>query len=53
VNDNINQREVQILKAIPKSQVLDFVEKNGQKLRNLIESDEEFDDKEIIEILIL
>lgn len=47
-----NSREVEILKAIPKSQVLDFVEKNGQKLRSLIESDEELNDQEILEALI-
>lgn len=52
MNDNINQRECEILKAIPKSQVLDFVEKNGQKLRELIESDEELNNQEILEALI-
>lgn len=50
--DNINAREVEILKHIPHSQVMDFIEKNGQRLRSLIESDEELNDQEILEALI-
>lgn len=51
MNDNINQREVEILKAFPKSQIPDIIEKKGQQLRELIQSDEDLDNQEIIEIL--
>lgn len=50
--DNINEREVAILKTLPKSAIPDFIEKNGQQLRELIQSDEELNDQEILEALI-
>ncbi len=51
MSDNINEREVWILKTLPKSEVMDFIEKNWQKLRSLIESDEDLNDQEIMEVL--
>lgn len=51
-NKDLIEREVKILQNIPKSQVLDFVEKNWQKLRSLLESDEDLNDQEIMEALV-
>lgn len=50
--ENINDREISILRNIPKSQIPDFIEKNWAKLRSLIESDEDLNDQEILENLI-
>lgn len=49
---NINEREVAILRNIPKSHIPEFIEKNWQKLRELLTSDEELNDLEILECLI-
>jgi len=52
MDDKINEREIAILRTLPKSEIPAFIEKNGQKLRSLIESDEELNDQEILEALI-
>jgi len=49
--DNINKREVEILKQIPHNQVMEFIEKNWERLRSLIEDDEWHSNLEIIQAL--
>lgn len=51
MSDNINAREVEILKTLPESEVMDFIEKNWARLRSLIEEDEYLSNLEIIELL--
>lgn len=49
--DKIQEREIELLRIIPKSEVLDFVEKNGQKIRSLLEEDILMTNEEILEAL--
>ena len=49
----LNTREVQILQQIPKPQLEDFIERNGQKMRDILEDDEWHSNLEIIEMLLL
>ncbi len=51
MTDKVQDREIDILRNIPKSELQNFIEKNGQRLRSLIESDEELNDQEILENL--
>ena len=44
-------REVEILKQIPKDEVWEFIERNGERLRSLIQDWEWHSNLEIIEAL--
>lgn len=37
MNDNINAQEVEILKEIPAEKRFDFIEKNGERMRSILE----------------
>lgn len=49
----IEEREIEILRTLPKSELNNFIEKNGQKLRELLSSDEELNDQEVLEALVI
>ena len=51
MNDNINQREVEILRTLPKSEIPNFIEKNGAKMRSLLEDEDELTNQEVMENL--
>jgi len=50
--DKILEREVQILKQIPKPQLEDFIERNGERMRSILEEDEWKSNLEIIDALL-
>lgn len=51
--DKILEREVQILKQIPKNELPDFIERNGERMRSILEQDEWKSNLEVMEILLL
>jgi hypothetical protein len=49
--DKTTAREVQILKQIPKTELQDFIERNAERMRDLLWDEEWFSNLEIIEEL--
>ena len=48
---DINKREIEILKQFPKSELPELIERNGEKIRSLIEDEEWHSNLEIIEAI--
>ena len=51
--DKILEREVEILKQVPKSELPDFIERKGKELRSILTDHEEMTNREILEALKL
>ena len=50
-NKELLNRECEILRTLPKSEVSDFIEKNGERMRDILTEHEEMNNLEIIEAL--
>lgn len=53
MNDNINAREIEILKQVPEGQRLDFIEQKGEQMRSLIEDAVQLTNEEIMQALAI
>jgi hypothetical protein len=50
-NKEFLEREANLLKYIPKSEVIEFIEKNWGKIRSLLEDNELMTNEEVMEAL--
>lgn len=52
-NRDFLKREVEILRQIPPKEVMEFIEKNGERMRELVTGKDWVSNLEILEMLLL